>query len=34
MMTDNEEMKLEKTLDLIVYATDNSIKVLDRSAGE
>lgn len=34
-MADNdEEIKLDKTLDLIIYATDNAIKVLDRSAGE
>ena len=34
MITDNEEVKAEKSLDLYVYATDNSIKVLDHSLGE
>ena len=34
MVAENEEVKLDKTLDLIVYATDSAIKVLDRIAGE
>ena len=29
MITDNEEVKAEKSLDLYIYATDSSIKVLD-----
>ena len=28
---DEEEVKLEKALDLIVYATDSAIKVLNRN---
>lgn len=35
MIADNEEeVKLDKSLDLIVYATENAIRILDRSNGE
>ena len=34
MIADNEEVKLEKTLDLIIFATDNAIKVLNRNSSE
>ena len=34
MIIDNEEVKAEKSLNLYVYATDNSIKVLNQGPGE